>query len=121
MRCSSASTGRRKDVSSWLGGSCSSNIRPASISTRVLAGSVEVEFNRSWKTARFHGRELRRFQGPDAKFFDVDTDEWFWLSGPKRDQTDARYKNTNPIVEEDASAAYRAFLAGGPLPGRERG
>lgn len=80
-----------------------------------------VEFNRSWKTARFHGRELRRFQGPDANFFDVDTDEWFWLSGPKRDQTDARYKNTTPIVEEDASAAYRAFLAGAPLPGRERG
>lgn len=80
-----------------------------------------VEFNRSWKTARFHGRELRRSQGIDANFVDVETDEWFWLSGPKRDQTDARYKNTNPVVEDDAVVAYRAFLAGGALPGRESG
>jgi hypothetical protein len=27
-----------------------------------------ADFNRSWKTARFHGRELRRFQEPDANF-----------------------------------------------------
>ena len=80
-----------------------------------------VEFNRSWKTARFHGRELRRFQGPDANFFDVETDERFWLSGPKRDQTDARYRNTSPVVEEGALMAYRAFLAGDALPGREHG
>jgi hypothetical protein len=80
-----------------------------------------VDFNRSWKTARFHGRELRRFQGPDANFYDVHTDAWFWLSGPKRDQTDARYKNINPDVDEDARPAYEAFLAGVALPGRERG
>ena len=80
-----------------------------------------VEFNRSWKTARFHGCELRRFQGPDANFYDVQTDDWFWLSGPKRDQTDARYKNTNPLVDPDALDPYRAFLAGEPLPGREQG
>ena len=80
-----------------------------------------VDFNRSWKTARFQGRELRRFQGPDANFYDVDTDDWFWLSGPKRDQTDARYKNTTPVVEDEAAAAYHAFLSGAALPGRERG
>lgn len=80
-----------------------------------------VEFNRSWNTARFHGRELRRFQGVSGNFVDVDTEEWFWLSGPKRDQTDARYRHTIPEVEPDAVDAYRAFLAGGALPGREHG
>ena len=80
-----------------------------------------VEFNRSWKTARYRGRELRRFQGPDANFYDIDTDEWFWLSGPKRDRTDARYGRRDTPVDEDARAAYEAFLGGASLPGRENG
>ena len=45
-----------------------------------------VNFNKSWKTARFHGRELRRWQSLDANVSDVDTGESYWLSGPKRDQ-----------------------------------
>lgn len=80
-----------------------------------------VEFNKSWKTARFHGRELRRFQGSDANFYDVETEEWFWLSGPKRDRTDTRYGPELSQVDEDAREAYEAFLKGAPLPGREAG
>lgn len=73
-----------------------------------------MEFNRTWKTARFHGRDLRRFQGNDANFYDVETNEWYWLSGPKRDRTDLRYGPGQPHVEDDARAAYAAFLAGAP-------
>ena len=80
-----------------------------------------VEFNRTWKTARAHGRELRRFQGIDSNFYDVDTGEWFWLSGPKRDRTDTRYGPRDVPVDEDAREAYEAFLGGSPLPGRENG
>ncbi|WP_254678361.1 hypothetical protein [Curtobacterium sp. SGAir0471] len=47
-----------------------------------------VRFTKTWKTAYFHGRTLAREQSWDANFRDVDTDEWFWLSGPKRDRTD---------------------------------
>lgn len=80
-----------------------------------------VDFNRTWKTARVHGRVLRRFQGIDSNFYDVETGEWFWLSGPKRDRTDARYGPRSTPVEEDAREAYEAFLNGAPLPGRENG
>ena len=80
-----------------------------------------VDFNKTWKTARFHGRELRRVQGWDANFKDVATDEWFWLSGPKRNRTDLRYGGGQPDVDEDARDAYEAFLKGAPLPGREDG
>lgn len=80
-----------------------------------------VRFNRSWKTATFHGRTLRRSQGISANFYDVDSDEEFWLSGPKRDRTDGRHSSRQPLVDDDALPAYRAFLAGAPLPGRERG
>ena len=40
-----------------------------------------VDFNKTWKTARVHGRELRRFRGIDANFYDVETDEWFLALG----------------------------------------
>ncbi|KTR17849.1 hypothetical protein [Curtobacterium citreum] len=80
-----------------------------------------VHFTRTWKTAYFHGRTLAREQSWDANFRDVDTDECFWLSGPKRDRTDARYGHGSPTVDDDARADYEAFLDGAPLPGREHG
>ncbi|MGC5167265.1 hypothetical protein [Luteimicrobium sp. DT211] len=79
-----------------------------------------VDFNRTWKTARFHGRELRRRRGFDSNFYDVETDEAFWLSGPKRDRTDTRYGPVTTDVDVDAREAYEAFLATGAAPGRER-
>lgn len=81
-----------------------------------------VRFNRTWKTAYWHGRTLRRWQGLfDANYFDVDTLEEYWVSGPHRDRGDVRYSGVRPTVDEDARDAYEAFLAGAPLPGRERG
>ena len=81
-----------------------------------------VDFNRSWKTARYRGRTLRRWPGMwDANFYDVNTNEEFWLSGPKRDRTDTRYGPATTLVDEDAREAYEAFLRGAPAPGRARG
>ncbi|MET9117209.1 hypothetical protein ABZX38_23865 [Streptomyces longwoodensis] len=83
-----------------------------------------VTFSRTWKTAYFQGRTLRRATGLglfDANFYDVATDEEFWVSGPKRDRSDTRYGAREPVVEDDAMDAYRAFLRGAPLPGREGG
>lgn len=81
-----------------------------------------VEFNKSWGTARYRGRKLRRAPGlVDANFYDVETWEDFWISGPKRDQTDTRYGPRTTLVDDDAREAYDSFLAGGRLPGRENG
>lgn len=80
-----------------------------------------VRFNRSWKTARWHGRTLRRFQLNDANFYDVDSGEEYWLSGPHRDRRDTRYSSIRPTVDPEAREAYEAFLAGAALPGRQHG
>lgn len=81
-----------------------------------------VDFNRSWNTARYQGREFRRTPGLIyGNFIDVQTGEKFWLSGPKREQSDTRYGPRTSSVDEDARDAYHAFLSGGPLPGRENG
>ena len=57
----------------------------------------------------------------DSNFYDEDTGERCWMSGPKRDRTDGRYSNQQPLVDEDAREGYEAFLRGSPLPGRESG
>ncbi|MFJ2738408.1 hypothetical protein ACIO3O_01945 [Streptomyces sp. NPDC087440] len=81
-----------------------------------------VDFSKTWSTARFHERTLRRAEGMfDANFHDTETGEEFWVSGPKRDRTDARYGPRAAEIEPDAADAYRAFLDGAPLPGRENG
>jgi hypothetical protein len=81
-----------------------------------------VEFSKTFRTAYWRGRTLRRRTGlVDANSLDVDTDEEFWISGPHRDRRDTRYSNVVPEVDEDAREDYESFLAGGPLPGRERG
>jgi len=81
-----------------------------------------VRFTKTWKTAYWHGKTLRRWPGMgDSNFYDVATNDEYWVSGPKRDRTDGRYSAIQPEVDEDATEAYEAFLAGTPLPGRERG
>lgn len=81
-----------------------------------------VDFNRTFKTARYRGRELRRTPALiDANFADVDTGEEFWVSGPKRDGSDTRYGLRDTTVDDDVREVYEAFLDGAPLPGREDG
>ncbi|MBS2537175.1 hypothetical protein KGQ20_30905 [Catenulispora sp. NF23] len=51
----------------------------------------------------------------------MQTEEEFWISGPKRDRTDTRYGPADPEIEPEAVETYFAFLEGAPLPGREHG
>lgn len=93
---------------------------------RGPAWIARVRFTRTWRTAYVHGRKLQRLTGTayanfDANFVDVVSGERFWISGPKRDRTDARYSKQQPQIDEDARDDYEAFLRGQPLPGRENG
>ena len=57
----------------------------------------------------------------DANFYDVETEEEYWNSGPHRDRHDTRYSSITPTIDDDALEAYEAFLNGASLPGRETG
>jgi hypothetical protein len=81
-----------------------------------------VTFSKTWQTAYWHGRTLRRWTGlPGGNFLDVETREVLWLSGPHRDRRDTRYSGVLPEVDDDVAESYGGFLAGEPLPGREGG
>ena len=93
---------------------------------RGPAWIARVRFTKTWRTAHLHGRTLKRVTGTayanaEANFYDVESGEGFWLSGPKRDRTDGRYSNAAPQIDDDVREEYEAFLRGGPLPGRELG
>jgi hypothetical protein len=79
-----------------------------------------VRFTRSWQTAYWRGKTLRRRPGMfDANFYDVESLEEYWLSGPHRDLADTRYSRIRPEIDDDVRTLYQAFLAGAPLPGRQ--
>ncbi|MFL6109614.1 MAG: hypothetical protein ACJ72L_21825 [Marmoricola sp.] len=87
---------------------------------------ARVRFTKSWRTAYVHGRALKRVTGTayantDSNFFDAETGEGFWVSGPKRDRTDGRYCAALPTVDDDVAEIYQTFLDGSSLPGREKG
>lgn len=80
-----------------------------------------VHFSKTWQSAKFHGLTLRREQRVGGNFVDIESGDEWWVSGPKRDKTDARYSAQQPIVEDHVRTEYEAFLGGAPLLGREHG
>lgn len=93
---------------------------------RGPAWIARIRFSKTWRTAYFRDHVLRRVTGyahanHDSNFFDVETGDEYWISGPKRNRSDGRYSNERPSIDADALDDYRAFLAGEPLPGKENG
>jgi hypothetical protein len=81
-----------------------------------------VRFNRTWKTAQWHGRTLHRARGLfDANFYDVESDEEYWISGPHRDRRDVRYSAVIPTVDEVCVDRPRGIDVARSLRHRTRG
>ena len=61
-----------------------------------------VTFSKSGKSILYKGQrfETLRGKGFKANYFDVETGEYYWISGCKKDGTDALYSTTVEIDEE---------------------
>ncbi len=75
-----------------------------------------VTFSKSGRSLEYGGRRFRSLSGSGfkANYFDEETGEHYWISGCKRDGTDALYSTTIEI-DEDAREAYWTEVRG--LPG----
>ena len=74
---------------------------------------ARVRFSKTWATAYVHGRTLRRWPGLfDANFFDVETLEEFWLSGPKRDGLTAALGRAVHSWTRTSAKSTRRFCRG---------
>ena len=74
-----------------------------------------VTFSKSGRSISYRGRTFQSLSGRGfkANFFDVETGEHFWISGPKRDGNDRLYGGSNPVeIDEDVSKEYWRDIRG---------
>jgi hypothetical protein len=68
-----------------------------------------VTFSRTGATLHYHGKSFQSLKGFGfkANYFDVESGEQYWISGPRRDGTDRLYKSDWPVeIDEDVREEY---------------
>lgn len=66
-----------------------------------------VTMSKSGRSLHYGGRTFQSLggQGFKANYFDVDTGDHFWISGPRKDGRDRLYDNSSKPVEIDADVS----------------
>jgi hypothetical protein len=68
-----------------------------------------VTFSKTGKTLSYGGRSFQSLKGGGykANYFDVETGEEYWISGPRRDGADRLYGERLPVeIDEDVRVEY---------------
>ena len=76
-----------------------------------------VTFSKTGRTLTYGGRSFRSLKGAGfkANFFDVETGEEFWISGPRRDGRDRLYGEPVAVeIDEDVREEYWIEIRGRP-------
>ena len=75
-----------------------------------------VTFSKSGKSLHYGNRTFQTLNGTGfkANYFDVETGEQFWISGPRRDGRDRLYDgSTKPVeIDHDVSREYWRDIRG---------
>jgi hypothetical protein len=75
-----------------------------------------VAFSKTGKSLRYGGRTFQSLKGSGfkANYFDIETGEEFWISGPRKDGQDRLYpESTRPIeVDEEVAEEYWRDIRG---------
>ena len=82
-----------------------------------------VTFSKTGKTIYYRGRTFRSLKGRGfkANYYDVETGAEFWISGPKKDGSDALYGGRAPVeIDADVAQEYWHEIRGLEVPGTQR-
>ena len=82
-----------------------------------------VTFSQTGRTLYYRGQKFQSLKGAGFKsnYYDVDTGEDYWISGPKRNGGDALYGGSTPIeIDEDVREEYWRAIRGQPQRIHER-
>jgi hypothetical protein len=77
-----------------------------------LAGSARIgrmTFSKTGRTLYYRGQKFQSLKGAGFKsnYYDLDSGEDYWISGPKRDGSDRLYDGRTPIeIDEDVREEY---------------
>jgi hypothetical protein len=71
-----------------------------------------VMFSKTGRTIYYRGRSFRRLKGAGykANYYDVETGDHYWISGPKRNGADGLYGGSSAEIDEDAREEYWATI-----------
>lgn len=74
-----------------------------------------VAFSKSGRTLHYGGRSFQSLDGSGYKtnYFDVESGESYWISGPRRDGNDALYPK-DVAIDEDVREEYWCEIRGLP-------
>ena len=78
-----------------------------------------VAFSKSGATIYYRGKAFQSLRGSGFKsnYFEVETGEPYWISGPHKDCRDSLYAtHVKPIVDDDVAEEYRLKIRGLPVP-----
>ena len=82
-----------------------------------------VTFSKSGATLYYAGKSFQSLKGSGFKsnYFEVESGEPFWISGPRKDGRDSLYAtNVAPVVDADVHEEYWSKIRGLPVPPRKQ-
>lgn len=82
-----------------------------------------VTFSKTGRTLYYRGQKFQSLKGAGFKsnYYDVETLENYWISGPKRDGGDRLYGSSLPVeIDEDVQAEYWRDIRRQPEREQER-
>jgi hypothetical protein len=82
-----------------------------------------VTFSKTGRSIYYGGRTFQSLKGDGFKsnYYDVETGEHFWISGPKRAGGDTLYGGSTPIeIDDDVREEYWRDIRGRPERVHER-
>lgn len=86
----------------------------------ALTGSARigrVTFSKTGRTLYYGGKQFQSLRGSGFKtnYFEVESGEEYWISGPRRDGADRLYGERMPVeIDEDAREEYWTEIRGEP-------
>lgn len=66
-----------------------------------------VTYSKTGATIYYRGKAFQRLKGFKSNYYDVETGEDYWISGPRRDGDDALYATNIPTeIDDDVREEY---------------
>lgn len=82
-----------------------------------------VTFSKTGRTLYYQGQKFQSLKGAGFKsnYYDMDTGEGYWISGPKRDGSDRLYGERTPIeIDDEVREEYWRDIRQQPERAHER-
>jgi hypothetical protein len=82
-----------------------------------------VSFSKTGRTVYYGGKSFQSLKGRGFKsnYYDVETGEEYWISGPRKDRADRLYGEPSPVeIDDDVREEYWTEIRGRPSSAKDK-